>query len=533
MQADFLVIGSGLAGLSYALDVADHGSVLIITKKEPEESNTAYAQGGIAAVITEDDSTFCHAEDTIKAGAGLCNKDAVQKITSLGPNAINQLIKWGVKFEEFGPDAFDLNIEGGHKTRRILHSGDSTGKSIIDVLLSKAKSHPNIQILPYHIAIDLVPSHKFDKNIKNKCLGAYVLNTKTNKIISISSKLTILATGGAGKVYLYTSNPDISSGDGIAMAYRAGISIANMEFVQFHPTCLWHPKAKSFLISEAVRGEGAWLLTCNGKRFMKDYDNRLELATRDIVARAMDMELKKSGDDYLLLDTTHIPSDKIKKRFPNIYETCLSYGLDITKEPIPVVPAAHYFCGGVKTDINGKTSLPGLFAAGEVACNGLHGANRLASNSLLEAITVSKLAALEGIKLIKDIKMSIIPSWDSKGSTDSDEEVVITQNWDEVRRLMWNFVGIVRTTKRLKRALKRLELLQDEIKEYYWNFTITSDLIELRNIALVASLIVNSALNRNESRGLHYMRDFPNIDDKHNQNDTIIIPNQSKKPLIT
>jgi L-aspartate oxidase len=527
-QFDFLVLGSGIAGLTFALKVAAHGPVAIITKKHRAESNTNYAQGGIAAVTSKEDSFELHVRDTLQAGAGLCREEVVRTIVQEGPARIAELIELGMKFSEReiptepGAKELDLGKEGGHSKRRILHAQDVTGREIERALLAAVGMGRNIEVFENHLAIDLVTTRKLGQPGANRCVGVYVLDKKSGRVETFAARGVLLATGGCGKVYLYTTNPDIATGDGVAMAYRAGAPIANMEFVQFHPTCLYHPQAKSFLISEAVRGEGGVLKNLDGAEFMDRYHPLKSLAPRDIVARAIDNEMKRSGADHVLLDITRKPAQFLVERFPNIYQTCRRYGIDITQEPIPVVPAAHYQCGGVLTTVDGQTEIDGLYAVGEVACTGLHGANRLASNSLLEALVCAHRAARRVAADAPPPAQVEIPAWQSGRATDADELVVVSHNWDEIRHLMWDYVGIVRTNKRLQRAQKRIANLQEEIQEYYWDFIVTSDLLELRNIATVAELIVTSALLRPESRGLHYNLDYPEPSPDWARRDTIM-----------
>ena len=511
-QFDFVIIGSGIAGLSFALKAARHGTVAVVTKKAKAETNTAWAQGGIAAVTDGADSFEAHVKDTLIAGAGLCDEKVVRSIVADGPARIQELMEIGVHFDQRPDGTPDLTREGGHSARRILHSRDATGREIERALLEAIAREPRITLLENHMAVDLITLRKLGLSIvEDRCVGVYVLDEATASVLTIRTDRLVLATGGCGKVYLYTTNPSIATGDGVAMAWRAGAPVANMEFIQFHPTCLFHPGARSFLISEAVRGEGGRLVDRGGKEFAHRYDPRGALAPRDVVARAIDAEMKRTGAPCVFVDISHKPGDFIRAHFPTIHERCLSLGIDITKQPIPVVPAAHYQCGGVVTDDHGASALPGLFAIGEVACTGLHGANRLASNSLLEAVVLAHRAAerLSDWRPPSAPKLTDLPEWKSGGAADVDELVVIYHNWDELRRIMWDYVGIVRTDKRLQRAAARLRNLQMEIQKFYWDFKVTTDLLELRNLATVASLIVDSALLRRESRGLHYTLDHP------------------------
>jgi L-aspartate oxidase len=515
MDADFLVVGSGLAGLTFALRAAQVGSVLVLSKDVVPESATRYAQGGIASVWGADDSFEAHIEDTLTAGAGLCHRELVEGVVREGPARIRDLIAIGTHFsrrDDRDDPEYDLGQEGGHSHRRILHASDATGREIMRALVAAVRATPNIRLLERHLAIDVLTDAGHDATRQTvSCWGVYALARDTGEVLTLTARATLLATGGAGKVYLYTSNPDIATGDGIAMAFRAGVPIANMEFIQFHPTCLYHPAAKSFLISEALRGEGAILRRPDGTPFMKSYDARAELAPRDIVARAIDSEMKVRGYDCVYLDISHQPRDFLLSRFPTIHERCLQYGIDLTRQPIPVVPAAHYCCGGTVTTADGATNIRRLYAAGEVAMTGLHGANRLASNSLLEALVLGHRSAEHALRTVAadPTRPPAFPGWNPAGATDSDESVVVTQNWEEIRRFMWNYVGIVRSNRRLARALQRIEALRDEIQRYYWDFIITGDLIELRNLAVVAELIIVSAIRRKESRGLHYTIDYP------------------------
>lgn len=519
---DFVVIGSGIGGLSFARKAAEHGTVAIITKRQPSDTNTAWAQGGVACVMSDEDSFDLHVADTLDAGAGLCDESVVRAIVSEGPARMAELIEAGVEFDKRATeDGFELDLgrEGGHSKRRILHARDATGRVIEDALLAAVAAHPRIEMLAHHMAVDLITSQKLGHATENRVLGAYVLDEARGVVETIRTDRLVLATGGCGKVYLYTTNPAVATGDGVAMAWRAGATIANMEFIQFHPTCLFHSQERSFLITEAIRGEGARLIDSRGMEFMEKYDARKALAPRDIVARAIDAEMKRTGQLCVYLDISHQPADFVRARFPTIYERCLALGIDITTDPIPVVPAAHYQCGGVLTDEHGATTLRGLSAIGEVACTGLHGANRLASNSLLEAAVMAHRAcehySRSDLATIRRSPGIDLPEWESGDVQDVDELVVIYHNWDEIRRLMWDYVAIVRTDKRLQRASTRLRNLQREIQEFYWNFKVTTDLLELRNLTTVAALIVDSALLRKESRGLHYNLDYPETDDLH------------------
>ncbi|MFZ1447170.1 MAG: L-aspartate oxidase [Candidatus Dechloromonas phosphoritropha] len=503
---DVLIIGSGLAGQSAALRLARHCRVVLVSKRGLEDSASGWAQGGIAAVLDSQDSIDAHVRDTLVAGAWLNDEKATRFVVENGRRAIEWLIAQGVPFTE-DESGYHLTREGGHSARRVIHVADATGSAVQETLTRQVRATPNIKVLENHIAIDLITGTKLGTG-ENRCFGAHVLDNHDGNVITISASNTLIATGGAGKVYLYTTNPDTSTGDGIAMAWRAGCRVANMEFIQFHPTCLFHPQAKSFLISEAVRGEGGLLRLSDGTRFMPSHDERAELAPRDIVARAIDFEMKKRGLDCVYLDITHKGAEFIRAHFPNIHSRCLELGIDIASEPIPVVPAAHYTCGGIISDLRGRTDVKSLYVVGEASCTGLHGANRLASNSLLECLVLAE-AAVNDILSRKTARPPRLPHWDESRVTNADEEVVISHNWDELRRFMWDYVGIVRTTKRLKRAQNRIRLLKWEIEEFYANFRVSHDLIELRNLVVTADLIIRCAMRRKESRGLHFSRDYP------------------------
>jgi len=507
---DFLVLGSGIAGLTFALAAAEHGQVLVVTKRTIEESNTRWAQGGISAVFAPEDSIDSHVADTLVAGGGLCHEVVVRICAEEGPARVRELIERGARFDRDADGDLSLTREGGHSARRVVHATDATGAELERALVERVRAHRNIRVLEHHTAIDLIVLSRFGG--PEVCAGAYVLDERAGEVLTVLGRATVLATGGAGKVYLYTTNPDVATGDGVAMAHRAGAEIGNMEFYQFHPTCLFHPQAKNFLITEALRGEGAILRLADGTPFMERHDPRKELAPRDIVARAIDFEIKRSGSEFVLLDISHKPASFVLQHFPTIHAQCLRFGIDITTQAIPVVPAAHYMCGGVSTDLHGRTTVPGLWAIGEVAFTGLHGANRLASNSLLEGLVFGHRAAQRIIAQLGDLPAAHVPDvpdWQIGDAAPSDEAVVITHNWDELRRTMWNYVGIVRSTARLRRAARRIALLQEEIREYYWKHLVTRDLLELRNIATVAQLIVESASARHESRGLHSTIDYP------------------------
>jgi L-aspartate oxidase len=509
MHFDVVIVGSGLAGLTCALNLAHRKQVAIVTKREFREGASNWAQGGIAAVLAVEDSFVAHIQDTLVAGAGLSDESVTRYVVERGREAVEWLIGQGVQFtrDSASGSGYHLTREGGHSHRRVIHAADATGDAVQTTLEAKVRAHPNITVLEHHNAVDLITSAKLGRS-GNRCHGVYAFDATTGTVRTLSADFVVLATGGAGKVYLYTTNPDTATGDGMAMGWRAGCRVANMEFVQFHPTCLYHPHAKSFLISEAVRGEGGLLKLPDGTRFMPEHDARAELAPRDVVARAIDFEMKKRGLDCVCLDVTHKPPDFLKSHFPNIYGRCLKLGIDITREPIPVVPAAHYFCGGVMTDRYARTDVENLYAVGEVAHTGLHGANRLASNSLLECLVFGSACAQDILARSKPEAVEL-PRWDESRVTDADEEIVISHNWDELRRFMWDYVGIVRTTKRLERAQHRIRLLKEEINEYYAQFRVTNDLLELRDLVTTADLVVQCAMRRQESRGLHFSRDYP------------------------
>ncbi|MGF1468428.1 MAG: L-aspartate oxidase [Sandaracinaceae bacterium] len=504
--SDFLVLGSGISGLTFALEAARHGSVTVLTKRTVVDSNTRWAQGGIAVVMDPDDSFDAHRDDTVRVGYGLSKERVVDLVVREGPDRLRQLIELGASFDAGASGGLDLTREGGHSARRVVHAGDITGREIQRVLVEAAYRSPNITFVEHHMAIDLIDLSKFGG--PHQIAGAYVLDEAAEEVHTFLARATIVATGGAGKVYLYTSNPDVASGDGVAMAYRAGALCANMEFFQFHPTLLFHPQAKSFLISEALRGEGGVLRLGDGDPFMVRHHEMKDLAPRDVVARAIDFEMKRTGAECVFLDMSAREPGYLRERFPNIHAECLKYGIDMTEAPIPVVPAAHYMCGGVVVDVDGRTNVPGLWAIGEVTYTGLHGANRLASNSLLEGLVYGHRAAV-ALRNIREHHLADPPEWDAGSAVPTDEAVVVTQNWDEIRRFMWNYVGIVRSDRRLRRAARRVALLKDEIREYYWKHLVTRDLLELRNIADVAEMIISCASLRRESRGLHYTIDYP------------------------
>ncbi|HEX3763979.1 MAG TPA: L-aspartate oxidase [Kofleriaceae bacterium] len=506
LETDYLVIGSGIAGLNFALLAAEHGRVVVISKKQPDDTNTNWAQGGVAAVLASDDSLERHVQDTLTAGDGLCDRDVVELCIGQGPAMVQRLLDLGVRLDRAPDGQLDLGREGAHTRHRVVHWQDVTGREIQRALLEAVRRESRITVLHDHIAVDLLSMAKYGGD--PACFGAYVLDRATGEVKTLLARATLLATGGTGKVYVYTSNPDVATGDGVAMAYRLGAACCDLEFVQFHPTVLYHPHARNFLLTEAMRGEGGVLRLATGETFMEHYHPMKSLASRDIVARAIDNELKKSGADSVFLDMTHLDPAFVRGRFPNIHEHCLGLGIDITRQPIPVVPAAHYMCGGVKTDRDGRTTISGLYAIGECAFTGLHGANRLASNSLLEGMVYSTRAAA-AVSDAPRHRPTVVAPWSSGDATDSSDAIVVTLNWDEIRRFMWSYLGIVRSDKRIERARRRIEILRDEIREYYIDFKITSDLIELRNLALVAHLIIESARRRKESRGLHATLDYP------------------------
>ncbi len=534
IRYDAIIIGGGAAGLSLALHLARHHRIALVTKGPLQEGATLYAQGGISAVVDAEDSFESHIEDTLRAGAGLCDPEVVRFTVENSVEAIEWLIDSGVPFDRQGGSGgpFHLTREGGHSHRRVLHAADATGRAIETTLVERLRAHQNIDVLENHIVIDLITREKLGLE-GNRCLGCYVLDKSSGLVVTLAARQTVLATGGAGKVYLYTSNPDVSTGDGIAMAWRAGCRVANMEFIQFHPTCLYHPKAKSFLITEAIRGEGGRLLLPDGTPFAHRFHPDAELAPRDVVARAIDHEMKRLGADCLYLDISHKPAAFIERHFPTVHRRCLEFGIDITREPIPIVPAAHYTCGGVVSDMHGRTDIEGLYAIGETAYTGLHGANRMASNSLLECLVFAKAAAAQISRELerKEPPPVELPQWDASRVRHAEEQIVIAHDWDELRRVMWDYVGIVRTDERLRRAQRRIRMLAQEVEEYYASFVIGNDLLELRNLVLVAELIVRSALSRKESRGLHYTLDYPRPDDSRPPRPTMLTPPNLRREL--
>lgn len=524
MESDFLVIGSGIAGLSYALRCAELGTVIVVTKKKDVDTATNLAQGGIAAVLESGDSVESHVQDTLESGAGICDEAVVRMVVEDGPAQVARLVEIGVGFvrDEHTTSGYSLGREGGHSHRRVAHAYDLTGREIERALLDRVRAHSNIHLIEEHIVVDLlmVPGGIDGWSVGGgkRCVGAYVMEGEN--VEPYRARVTALCSGGVGKVYLYTTNPDIATGDGVAMAFRAGAEVENMEFVQFHPTCLYHPEEKNFLISEAVRGEGGVLIGADGVPFMEKYDSRKDLATRDTVARAIDKELKETGEDCVFLDITHRDPDFVRERFPTIYNRCLARGIDITKQPIPVVPAAHYMCGGVRTDKKGRSTIPGLITLGETACTGLHGGNRLASNSLLEAVVFAGKAASYCEEIWPKLQHEVLPEvdpWKSGNARNLSEEILINHNWDSIRRVMWNYVGIVRSMKRLALAKKRMEFIYDEITQHYLEYYVTPNMVELRNISLISLLIIQSAIHRKESRGLHFVIDFPDTLEKPTQ----------------